>query len=297
MRAAIAAAEVGDEQRRDDPTVARARGARRRAARPRGRGSSCPRERCATRSRSACTSARAATRSSSAATPHPLRFEARRAGGAVGRGDDGRRRATAGMFTAGRAATRRSAHPAGDRYAPRPRLVSVEQPTNMGGGRVWPLEQVRGVLDVARAHGLRTHLDGARLHERGRRERRRRRRRGPSGSTPPGSTSPRASARPSARASPARAELIAEAWRYKQMLGRRDAPGGRSSPRPACTRSTTTSTASPTTTPTRAAARRGARGAAGRRARPRDRRDATSSSSSVADAPAFCAALEARRRA
>ena len=33
----------------------------------------------------------------------------------------------------------------------------------MGGGRVWPLEQVRAVLDVARAHGLRPHLDGARL--------------------------------------------------------------------------------------------------------------------------------------
>jgi threonine aldolase len=54
-------------------------------------------------------------------------------------------------------------HPPGDRYAPRPRLVCVEQPTNMGGGRVWPLEQVRGVLEVARSQGLRTHLDGARL--------------------------------------------------------------------------------------------------------------------------------------
>jgi threonine aldolase len=47
----------------------------------------------------------------------------------------------------------------GGRYGPRERLVSVEQTTNMGGGRVWPLEQVRGVLEVARA----THLDGARL--------------------------------------------------------------------------------------------------------------------------------------
>ena len=51
----------------------------------------------------------------------------------------------------------------GGRYGPRERLVSVEQTTNMGGGRVWPLEQVRGVLDVARASGLATHLDGARL--------------------------------------------------------------------------------------------------------------------------------------
>jgi threonine aldolase len=41
--------------------------------------------------------------------------------------------------------------------------VCVEQPTNMGGGRVWPLDQVSAVLGVARAHGLRAHLDGARL--------------------------------------------------------------------------------------------------------------------------------------
>ena len=49
------------------------------------------------------------------------------------------------------------------RYLPRSRVVSVEQTTNMGGGRVWPLGQVREVLDVAREHGLRTHMDGARL--------------------------------------------------------------------------------------------------------------------------------------
>ncbi|HYI38207.1 MAG TPA: GntG family PLP-dependent aldolase [Thermoleophilaceae bacterium] len=51
----------------------------------------------------------------------------------------------------------------GDRYAPRSRVVSVEQTTNLGGGRVWPLETVQGVLGVARDAGLRTHMDGARL--------------------------------------------------------------------------------------------------------------------------------------
>src|SRR4029453_18975111 len=51
----------------------------------------------------------------------------------------------------------------GGRYAPRERLVCVEQTTNMGGGRVWPLEQVRAVLGVARESDLATHLDGARL--------------------------------------------------------------------------------------------------------------------------------------
>jgi threonine aldolase len=54
-------------------------------------------------------------------------------------------------------------HPEEDRYGPRSRLVSVEQTTNVGGGRVWPIEVVRGVLAVARHHELRAHLDGARL--------------------------------------------------------------------------------------------------------------------------------------
>ncbi len=50
-----------------------------------------------------------------------------------------------------------------DRYLPRSRLVSIEQTTNLAGGRVWPLGQMRDVLELARRHGLRAHLDGARL--------------------------------------------------------------------------------------------------------------------------------------
>src|SRR5262245_5028810 len=49
------------------------------------------------------------------------------------------------------------------RYAPRSRLVWVEQTSNLGGGSIWPLERVRAVTDVARRHRLGTHLDGARL--------------------------------------------------------------------------------------------------------------------------------------
>jgi threonine aldolase len=66
-----------------------------------------------------------------------------------------------GMFTAG--ALEAALFPAGDRYKPRSRLVSVEQTTNLAGGRVWPLHQLRAVLEVATRHQLRTHLDGARL--------------------------------------------------------------------------------------------------------------------------------------
>jgi threonine aldolase len=50
-----------------------------------------------------------------------------------------------------------------NRYLPRSRVVSVEQTTNMGGGRVWSLAQVQSVLEVTRLHGLRAHMDGARL--------------------------------------------------------------------------------------------------------------------------------------
>jgi threonine aldolase len=50
-----------------------------------------------------------------------------------------------------------------DRYMPRSRLLSVEQTTNMGGGRVWPQESLRAVVDVAKRHDMRTHMDGARL--------------------------------------------------------------------------------------------------------------------------------------
>jgi threonine aldolase len=57
----------------------------------------------------------------------------------------------------------RSAIRPDSRYLPRSRVVSVEQTTNMGGGRVWPVQAIRSVLDVARDFGLRTHMDGARL--------------------------------------------------------------------------------------------------------------------------------------
>ena len=49
------------------------------------------------------------------------------------------------------------------REMPRSRLLWVEQTSNLGGGSIWPLERVREVTDVARRHGLATHLDGARL--------------------------------------------------------------------------------------------------------------------------------------
>jgi threonine aldolase len=49
------------------------------------------------------------------------------------------------------------------RYMPRSRLLWVEQTSNLGGGSIWPLARIAAVTDVARRHGMRTHLDGARL--------------------------------------------------------------------------------------------------------------------------------------
>jgi threonine aldolase len=48
-------------------------------------------------------------------------------------------------------------------YAPPPRLLGVEQTHNFGGGTVWSLDELRAVCDLAREKGLATHMDGARL--------------------------------------------------------------------------------------------------------------------------------------
>ncbi len=108
--------------------------------------------------------------------------------------------------------------PTGDRYGPRTRLLWVEQTANLTGGRVWPLETVRGVLDVARRRGLRAHLDGARLLN---------------AVTATGvpadgwATSfdtawldfSKGLGAPAGACLAGSAEMVEEAWRYKQMLG------------------------------------------------------------------------------
>ncbi len=120
-----------------------------------------------------------------------------------------------GMFTAGDV---RGALRFPSRYEPRSRLVSVEQTTNMAGGRVWPLEQLRGVVDVAKEAGLRLHMDGARLMN------------AVVASGVPAAEFTRGFdtawldftkglGAPLGACLAGSAELIEEAWRYKQMLG------------------------------------------------------------------------------
>lgn len=121
-----------------------------------------------------------------------------------------------GMFSA--ATLRAHMRDSADRHEPRSRLVTIEQTTNLGGGRVWPLAQIEEVLEVAREFGLRTHLDGARLLN----------------ATVAAGESAAAYAAgfetawidfskglgaPVGACLAGSHELIAEAWRHKQMLG------------------------------------------------------------------------------
>lgn len=92
-------------------------------------------------------------------TGHALHFETggpAALSGAMTRPLDGAR----GIFTADqvRAAIRKPG-----RHDPASRLLSVENTSNLGGGTVWPIERIREVTAVAREAGLRAHLDGARL--------------------------------------------------------------------------------------------------------------------------------------
>lgn len=90
---------------------------------------------------------------------HPIHFESGGPGALAGvnmRSIDGPR----GQFDAD---TVEAAVRPAFRHFPRTRLVWVEQTSNMGGGSVWPLSRIEAVTAVARRHGLSTHLDGARL--------------------------------------------------------------------------------------------------------------------------------------
>ncbi|MBL8676213.1 MAG: low specificity L-threonine aldolase, partial [Alphaproteobacteria bacterium] len=46
---------------------------------------------------------------------------------------------------------------------PSPRIVSVEQSTNFGGGAIWPLSTLKEVCSLAHRYSIYTHMDGARL--------------------------------------------------------------------------------------------------------------------------------------
>jgi threonine aldolase len=57
---------------------------------------------------------------------------------------------------------RAALHPR-SRYQPPQTLVSVEQTANIGGGTIWKKKALDEIVEIARANGLATHMDGARL--------------------------------------------------------------------------------------------------------------------------------------
>src|SRR5262249_17239249 len=50
-----------------------------------------------------------------------------------------------------------------DVHLVRTRLIALENTHNRGGGRVYPLDKIEEISRWAHQHGLRMHLDGARL--------------------------------------------------------------------------------------------------------------------------------------
>jgi threonine aldolase len=57
---------------------------------------------------------------------------------------------------------RAALHPR-SRYQPPQTVVSVEQTANIGGGTIWKKTALDEIVQIARTHGLVTHMDGARL--------------------------------------------------------------------------------------------------------------------------------------
>jgi threonine aldolase len=57
---------------------------------------------------------------------------------------------------------RKALHPR-TRYQPPQTVVSVEQTANIGGGTIWKKAALDEIVQIAKANGLATHMDGARL--------------------------------------------------------------------------------------------------------------------------------------
>ncbi len=157
MRRAMAEAEVGDEQKFEDPTVnllqdtvADLLGKESAVYLPSG--TMCNQI-------SFAVHCRPGDEIIADRTAHPVNAEAggpSALSGALVRAVGGER----GVYTPEQA--RMAIRPV-ERHSPRSRALSVENTTNYGGGACWPIETVRGVIAVARDHGLAAHLDGARL--------------------------------------------------------------------------------------------------------------------------------------
>lgn len=156
MRAAMAAAEVGDDVYGEDPTINRLQ---ERAAARLGMAAALfvPSGTMANQA-----ALRALTRHGDAVVASPACHLLRHESGAAAAlaGVQIVTVGAAGVFTPDDLLA--ALPPRDHHYAP-VTAVALENTHNGAGGRVWPFDQLRAVVDAARARGLRLHLDGARL--------------------------------------------------------------------------------------------------------------------------------------
>lgn len=158
MRKAIAEAEVGDEQRGEDPTTRRLQD---RVAEITGKeaavflpsGTMCNQI-------AMLVHCRPGDEIIGANFTHIFTSEA--GGAAALAGAQARPIMTeSGIFTSADVAA--AINEPGGRHSPRSRVLVVEQTNNRGGGAVWPVAAIADVAATARKHGLSVHMDGARL--------------------------------------------------------------------------------------------------------------------------------------
>jgi threonine aldolase len=158
MRAAIAGAEVGDEQKREDPTV---NALEARAAELLGHEESVfvP---TATMANEIALRTLGEPGDEVMAEENSHIFLAELGGPAVHAGLMTRPlKCVAGRFTPEQ--IRETVRVTDGTHVPPTKIVSVENTHNASGGRVWPIEEIEAVAATARELGLRMHLDGARV--------------------------------------------------------------------------------------------------------------------------------------
>jgi threonine aldolase len=158
MRKAMAEADVGDEQKREDPTTTRLQ---ERIAEMLGKeaalflpsGTMCNQIAVAVH-------CRPGEEMIAAENSHLFTFEG--GGASVLVGAQARPIETAnGKFTGAQVVAKLRNHAV--LHMPRNKMVSVEQTTNLGGGEVWSIVELKDIAATARQHHLVVHMDGARL--------------------------------------------------------------------------------------------------------------------------------------
>jgi threonine aldolase len=158
MRAAIAAAEVGDEQRREDPTVNRLEAM---AAELLGQAEAVyvP---TATMANEIALRVLGEPGDEVVAEQNSHIFISELGGPAAFAGLMTRQLpCVAGRFTPEQ--LRETMRRGDNTHTPATKIVSVENTHNASGGRVWPLDEVEAIVATARELELRLHLDGARV--------------------------------------------------------------------------------------------------------------------------------------